>query len=262
MPRLPRTLINQQHKRAGSSDLDQALINCRSALRVCAGFSIAINVLMLASPIYMLQVYDRVLTTGHVETLVMLTVMVAVALAIMCALDALRTAVTIRIGGWLNERLGPVYLACGIRARLLGEVGGAQPLRDVAQLQNFIATQGLTAFFDPPWVPLFLALIWILHPLLGAIAVGAALALLGLSFANEVITRKSTEAASDAQLRALRMADTSIRNAEVVSAMGMLDALVDRWIALNETVNDGLRWAETPGVWCWRPPSSPGFLFR
>ena len=105
-------------------------------------FSLAINVLMLTLPVYMLQVYDRVLTTGRVETLVMLTLIATIALAVMCALDALRTAITIRVGCWLNEQLGPAYLACAVRGRLKGDLSGAEPLRDISQIQNFIATQG------------------------------------------------------------------------------------------------------------------------
>jgi ATP-binding cassette subfamily C protein/ATP-binding cassette subfamily C exporter for protease/lipase/ATP-binding cassette subfamily C protein EexD len=214
---------------------------------VCAVFSLAINVLMLASPIYMLQVYDRVLTTGHVETLVMITAVVAVALAVMCALDALRTAVTIRVGCWINERLGPVYLASGVRGRLEGNLIGAQPLRDISQIQSFIATQGLTAFFDSPWVPLFIALIWVLHPLLGSVALSAAVVLLLLSIANEVATRKATETANEAQIEAIRLADALIRNAEVVRAMGMLSAMTDRWASLNSVVIAGLRRAGDAG---------------
>src|SRR5918996_5334967 len=148
------------------SELARAVGACRSAFAMCAVFSLIINLLMLASPLYMLQVYDRVLTTGRAETLVMLTLMAAVALAVMCALDALRTAITIRVGCWLNEQLGPAYLACAVRGRLRGELSGAEPLRDISQIQSFIATQGLTAFFDAPWVPIFVALIWILHPML------------------------------------------------------------------------------------------------
>jgi ABC-type protease/lipase transport system fused ATPase/permease subunit len=130
------------------TELERAIGACRSAFAVCAMFSLVINVLMLASPIYMLQVYDRVLTTGRVETLVMLTLIVTIALVVMCALDALRTSITIRVGCWLNEQLGPAYLACAVRGRLQGDPSGAEPLRDVSQIQNFIATQGLTAFFD------------------------------------------------------------------------------------------------------------------
>src|SRR6185312_3233509 len=98
------------------------------------------------------------------------------------------TAVTIRVGCWLNERLGPAYLACAVRGRLKGESSGGEHLRDISQLQNFVATQGLTAFFDAPWVPIFVALIWILHPMLGLVALGSAVLLFVLSIVNEMAT--------------------------------------------------------------------------
>jgi ATP-binding cassette, subfamily C, type I secretion system permease/ATPase len=223
------------------SELSLALRSCVSAFGACTVFSFVINLLMLASPIYMLQVYDRVLTTGHVETLIMLTLIVAIALAIMCALDTLRTVVTIRIGCWLSDRLGPVYLACGVRGRLKGDAYGAQSFRDISQIQSFIATQGLTAILDFPWVPLFVALIWILHPLLGVVAVSSAVVLFVLSITNELATRKVSESANKAQIEAIRLADAAIRNAEVVHAMGMLSVMTGRWATLNRAVINGLR---------------------
>jgi ATP-binding cassette subfamily C protein/ATP-binding cassette subfamily C exporter for protease/lipase/ATP-binding cassette subfamily C protein EexD len=229
------------HSSSGPTELERAIKACRSAFATCAVFSLVINILMLASPIYMLQVYDRVLTTGRVETLVMLTLMATAALAVMCALDALRTSVTIRIGCWLNEQLGPAYLACAVRGRLKGEASGAESLRDISQIQNFIATQGLTAFFDAPWVPIFVGLIWILHPLLGAVAVGSAVLLFLLSIANEFATRKANETANRKQIEAMQLADATIRNAEIVQAMHMLPALTERWATVNRTVLDGLR---------------------
>jgi PrtD family type I secretion system ABC transporter len=223
------------------TELDRALKACRSALSTCALFSLVINLLMLVSPIYMLQVYDRVLTTGRIETLVMLTVIATVALAVMCALDALRTSVTIRVGCWLNEQLGPAYLACAVRGRLKGEASGAEHLRDISHIQNFVATQGLTAFFDAPWVPIFVGLIWILHPLLGTVALFAAALLFLLSIANEFCTRKATQTANKKQIEAALLADATIRNAEIVQAMHMLPAMTDRWAAINAKVLDGLR---------------------
>src|SRR5215467_7798068 len=225
----------------GPTELEQAIKSCRSAFAVCALFSLVINVLMLVSPIYMLQVYDRVLTTGRIETLVMLTLIATVALAVMCALDALRTSVTIRVGCWLNEQLGPAYLACAVRGRLKGEASGAEHLRDISQIQNFIATQGLTAFFDAPWVPIFVALIWILHPMLGLVALSSAVLLFVLSIVNEMATRKANETANRRQIEAMLLADATIRNAEIVQAMHLLPAMTDRWAAVNGTVIDCLR---------------------
>jgi len=220
-------------RRRNRTELQQALSACRSAFGKVALFSLAINVLMLASPLYMLQVYDRVLTTGRVETLVLLTALAAGALFVLGALDSLRAAVAVRVGCWLTDRLGPVLLASGVRARLQGDGGGAQPLRDLTQIQTFIATPGLTVFFDAPWVPVFVVLIWLLHPLLGFLALGSAVVLLALSIANEFTTRKPTLEATLAQISANQQAEATIRNAEVVRAMGMLPAVIDRWRIAN-----------------------------
>jgi ATP-binding cassette, subfamily C, type I secretion system permease/ATPase len=233
------TFSNKQSMQA--TELKTALRTCISAFGACAVFSFVINILMLTLPIYMLQVYDRVLTTGHVDTLIMLTLIVTIALAVMCALDTLRTVVTIRIGCWLSDRLGPVFLSCGVRGRLKGNAYGAQSFQDISQIQNFIATQGLSAFLDFPWVPLFVALIWMLHPLLGVVAVSSAVVLFVLSIANELATRKVSLSANKAQIEAIRLADAAIRNAEVVHAMGMLSVMTGRWATLNRAVIDGLR---------------------
>src|SRR5215831_9084688 len=155
--------------------------------------------------------------------------------------SAFCTCVTIRVGCWLNEELGPVYLACAVRGRLKGDPGGVEHLRDISQIQNFIATQGLSAFFDAPWVPIFVALIWILHPMLGFVALSSAVVTFVLSIVNEMATRKANQTANNRQIEATLLADATIRNAEIVQAMHMLPAMTDRWAAVNGTVIDGLR---------------------
>jgi ATP-binding cassette subfamily C protein/ATP-binding cassette subfamily C exporter for protease/lipase/ATP-binding cassette subfamily C protein EexD len=233
----------------GRNELKQAISACRSAFLVIGLFTLVINLLMLTSPIYMMQVYDRVLTTGRIETLLLITGLAGVALLLLGALDTLRTAVTVRIGGWLNSRLGPILLSTGVRSRLLGDGAGAQPLRDLSQIQSFIATQGLTVFFDAPWTPVFLALIWILHPWLGMLALGATCVLLGLSIVNDLLTRRPNKIASSAQITANQRAEALIRNAEVVRAMGMLPALTKRWREVNDQSLDATRnAAECGGV--------------
>jgi PrtD family type I secretion system ABC transporter len=200
---------------------------------VAGAFSLAINLLILTPSLYMMQVYDRVITTGHLETLLFLTGLAAVALLVLTTLDSLRSSVMVRVGCWLNDRLGPVFLASSIRAQLQGETAGAQPLRDLSQVQNFIASQGLTVFFDAPWVIVFVALIWLLHPVLGAIALVTAVVLLLLSIANELITRQANVKASLSQIVAMQQAEAAIRNAEVVHAMGMHPAVIRRWQVQN-----------------------------
>lgn len=216
------------------TELDFAMEQCRRSAGTLLLFSLAINLLMLASPIYMLQIYDRVMVTGSINTLVLLTLMTALAMLLLGLLDALRSILAVRMSSWLSDRLGPVYLAHCVRARLLGDGAGAQPLRDIAQIQNFIASPGLSVFFDAPWSPVFLGLIWILHPALGILAISSAFILLALGLLNEASTRAATVAASQAQINATLQAETVIRNAEVVRAMGMMPALIERWRTIND----------------------------
>jgi ATP-binding cassette subfamily C protein/ATP-binding cassette subfamily C exporter for protease/lipase/ATP-binding cassette subfamily C protein EexD len=227
--------------------LSDAIGSVRSAMKVVVLFSLVINVLMLTTPIYMLQVYDRVLGSGHVETLVLLTLMAAVAILVMAVLETLRNSITVRIGCWLNDRLGPVYFESGVSARLKGRGNGAEPLRDLGTLQTFIATQGLVAFFDMPWVPIFIAIIWVLHPMLGMLALASAVLLLIASLANDWVTRRPTSRASEMQSRAIRIADVTIRNAESVRAMGFLPAMIDRWREQNSASIDAIRGAYEAG---------------
>jgi len=213
--------------------LARALRACRFALAILALFSIVMNALMLAVPLYMLQVYDRVLTTGRLETLAMLTGMAVGALLVLGMLDALRSAIMARLGHWLTAQLSPVFLASSVRARLQGDDAGAQPLRDLGVLQNFVGGSGLAFLFDLPMVPLFVALLWLLHPQIGMLALGSASLLFALSIVNDVMTRKRILEANVAQIRATLQAEATIRNAEVVQAMGMLPSIVQRWQSVN-----------------------------
>src|SRR5690606_19367575 len=143
-----------------------------------------------------------VLTTGNVETLLLLTAIAGAALLIFGILDGIRSAITARMGCWLNERLAPVLIAGGVRARLAGDMAGTQPLRDLGQVQSFLSSQGLSALFDAPWTPIFLMLIWLLHPTLGIFAAASALLLVILGMINEMTTRGSIQAASNTQIAA------------------------------------------------------------
>jgi PrtD family type I secretion system ABC transporter len=216
------------------------------ALGVLVLFSLGMNLLVLASPLYMLQVYDRVLVTGRLETLALLTVLAATALLVYGLLDALRSISLVRVSCWLVDRLGPVYLDSTVRARLRGDTAGAQPLRDLDQIQAFIASPGLVVFLDLPWVPLSLVLIWLLHPALGVLALVSLLALLALGALNEALTRQPTLDASHSQIAAAHLADAMAGNAEAVWAMGMLRAMTERWRHKNaDRLNASRRGYET-----------------
>jgi len=160
--------MSAQHGRAadfrGTAEFDQAMQACRKMAWKAGLFSFAINILVLAPSVYMIQVYDRVLSSGRIETLIFMTGLLAAALLLMGALEALRTVILVRTSSWLSGRLGPRYLAMSVRSRLLGDSSGAQPLRDLAQVQSFMASPALTVFFDAPWTVFFIMLVWMLHP--------------------------------------------------------------------------------------------------
>ena len=204
---------------------------------VVAGiFSLFLNLLMLVSPLYMLQVYDRVLTTGSKETLFYLTLMAIVALAVLGALEGLRTSVLARVGQWIGGAVGGGLVEQSVSGALAGQTSGTQPLRDLSQVRSFIA-QGLSVFFDAPWVPIFVALIWILHPWLGVLALSAAIILFCIALANDWLTRSAYASSGKAQMTAMTHADAAVRNAEVVRAMGMQPALLEKWRYFDDSAS-------------------------
>jgi ATP-binding cassette subfamily C exporter for protease/lipase/ATP-binding cassette subfamily C protein EexD len=200
-----------------------------------AVFSFAINVLLLVPALYMLQVFDRVLASRSEETLAMLSVGALVALAMMALLDVLRAQLLAACGLALDRKLGPEVMRRLLQLAARG--GGAEQangLRDVGTLRGFLVGNAVIALFDAPWLPFFLALIWLFHPLLGMLAIGGAVLMLGLAAANERFTRRPLERVQVEGRRAGRFIDAATRAAESVDALGMREAVTRRWIKLNE----------------------------
>ncbi|MGQ0456837.1 MAG: type I secretion system permease/ATPase [Hyphomicrobium sp.] len=227
-------------KHTGPDFFAATLGECRSALWTIAIFSFIINILILATPLYMLQVMDRVLRSGRGETLLLLTVIAMGAVLVMSILDTLRSSIAMRAGTWINDRLGPAFLESSCRARVRGDDPGTDMLRDLGNLQGFVATQGMAALFDSPWAPIFIVFIWTLHPYLGMVALGAALLLLAISVVTEWVIHEPHTRADEIQIEALRHADVTVRNAEVVHAMGMMPAMTARWRELNDVVSQSI----------------------
>src|SRR5688572_13641202 len=183
----------------------------------------------------MLQVFDRVLASRSAETLAVLTIVAIAALLVMALLDVLRARLLTAAGAALDRRLGPRVLDGLLEqtARLSG-AAYLNGLRDVNTLRAFLGGAGLVPFFDAPWLPFFLLVIFLFHPVLGVVASVGAIAMLVLAFLNERLTRKPLEGAQAQARRAGRFIDANLRNAEVVSALGMLPAVTRRWSSLND----------------------------
>jgi PrtD family type I secretion system ABC transporter len=218
------------------STLAAALGECRGAFWSVALFSGAVNLLMLAGPLYMLQVYDRVLVSGSVPTLVALSVFLVGAYAFQGILDLIRSRLVARSAALLDRRLGTVVhdavARLAVRGSRPGEAG--QPVRDLDQIRSFLTGSGPTAIVDLPWMPVFLAFCFIIHPVLGLVALAGGIVLFGLTLLTERASRPlAKHVARDGSLRSA-MVEATRRNAETIAAMGMAPALAGRWAAANE----------------------------
>lgn len=202
-----------------------------------AGFSLLINLLMLMPALFMLQVYDRVLTSRSDETLIMLLVLVTVALLFMAYLDVIRARLLTSAGVALERVLGPRVLAAMLtRAAWPGIDDTGHSLRDIAAMRAFLSGPGIIALFDAPWLPIYVVLIFLFHPLLGVIAAAGALSLFALVYLNERISRRPLRELQADSRKAMRYVDQGVANAEVVAALGMADNLGRGWEALSRKV--------------------------
>lgn len=206
----------------------------RRALWTAILFSLVINLLMLTAPLYMLQVFDRVIVSRSLETLLYLSLFAGVALLVMWVLDLCRSAVMASVAVWMERRLGGDALGGAVARASSERAGSARTLRDLATVRGFLTGPHLFAFFDAPWMPLFLGLVFLLHPTLGWIALAGALVLFALAIANELLARRPAARAAAADIEATRMAETAVRNADSLTAMGMTDGAVARWTDAND----------------------------
>ncbi len=222
-------------RQEGRSEIGKALWACAGALSMTGVFSFFINLLMLTAPLYMLQIYDRVLSSRSDATLVAITVLAAGLLVVMGLFDFVRSRVMVRVGVQLDQRLNARVFSA-VFARMARGMGAerAQPLRDLDSVRQFLSGPGPFAFFDAPWVPFYVCVVYLFHPILGFIALGGAVFLFILALLSEVLTRKPLQSATDHVVTAYGFADASLRNAEPLEAMGMMEGLRRRWAARHD----------------------------
>jgi ATP-binding cassette, subfamily C, type I secretion system permease/ATPase len=217
------------------SELAGALAACKSALIGIAVFSGMSNILMLTGSFFMLEVYDRVLPSRSVPTLVALTVLAFTLFIAMGVLDFIRGRILVRVGASLDEQLsGRVYDALiRIPLKAGSRNDGLQPLRDLDNIRSFLSGMGPIAFCDLPWIPLYLIICFIFHPLLGLAATFGALVLATLTLFTEFRTRKPVQKAAHLGHMRNGIAELSQRNAEALTAMGMASRISARWADAN-----------------------------
>lgn len=215
--------------------LSVTLSALRTAMVAVVVFSFFINLLLLTGPLYMLQVFDRVITSGSTETLFYLTLIAAAALLALSILEAVRGRVMLTTSTWIDRRLGGPILRANVGAiQGQGEGPTAQGLRDLSSLRSFLTGPSVFPILDAPWAPIFIVVIFLLHPYLGWLALAGAALLLALALANEWATRSLLQNANDANAKALRHAEAAARNADVIQSMGMMPNLIGHWGRRND----------------------------
>ena len=219
------------------SELGEALHRFRTTFYCLAAFSCVINVLALTPSLYMLQVYDRVLASGNETTLLMLTLLVLGLFLLSGLLEFFRSSVLIRVGNRYDMMLNTRVFNAAFE-RSLAAAGGSpsQAVHDLASLRQFLAGNALFAFFDAPWTPIYIAVTYMVHPLLGYLTLGGSIILFVLAYVTHASTRKPLAEANQASIAAGLFANNHLRNAEVIESMGMLPGFRSRWFGQHRRV--------------------------
>ena len=215
-------------------ELAQAITSFKSAFKTVAVFSAIINMLLLVPSLYMLQVYDRVLASRNQTTLLLITTIIVAAYIVMSALEFVRSFVLIRIASQLDMQLNQRVYTAAFEQNLKRAGGNAgQALQDLTTVRQFLSGNALFAFFDAPWFPIYLIIIFLIHPYLGVFALCGTFIHMSLAIWNEKATKKPLAEANMMAVSASNLATNNLRNAEVIESMGMLPNFTKRWFGLH-----------------------------
>ena len=214
----------------GKTALDRAMTVVKPALWTAVVFSFFVNILGLTAPLYMMQVYDRVLSSRSITTLVVLTILIAILYFASALLETVRSKLLVRAGVKFDEEINQQTFSAVQRATLANPSSGhVQALRDTDTVREFFTGAGIISLCDLPWVPIYILIATLLHPWFGILAVISILISGTLAYANDRLTRDRLNDATKANIAANTKATTTFRNAEVLQAMGMVGNLRRQW---------------------------------
>jgi len=244
--------IAQKKQNSKDSELKTAILSSKKSFLVVGFFSLFINLLMLVPPLYMLQLYDRVITSRSEGTLYMLTAIVIVLFITMALLEIIRSKVLVKVGNKLDAILSQrIFNSLFDLANKHPGKASSMPLSDLTSIRQFMTGNGLFAFFDAPWIPIYIAVLFLFHPAFGYFAIFAAIVLVIFTILNEYSTKEKLAQANTLSRASTMYVDSNLRNAEVINAMGMKGNIQGIWKekyygflnAQNEASNKAGVWA-------------------
>ena len=238
-------------KNQAQTQLEKVIKDTRKAFFYVGIFSLFVNVLMLVPSLYMLQVYDRVMASRSIETLVLLTIIVAALFVTKGLLEMVRSRILVRIGNRMDLDLNShLFDVVFYLARLAPGKASSQPMRDLTKIRQFMTGQGVFAFFDAPWFPIYLFVMYLFSPWLLVFAVFSSMIILVITIINDKTTKKGLEQANMANNQALNYINKNIYNAEIIQAMGMNTNIKNRWLKKHyEFINIQSESSDVAGKW-------------
>jgi len=210
--------------------LIRVLDKCRPVFWIVFSFAFGVNLLMLITPLYSLQVLDRVLSSQNESTLFWLSAIMVVLYISLHMIQVARSFTLIKLGEWMDAQLSPDLFVNSIRsAAMKASVGGSQNLRDLQTVKQFLTSSGINTLFDAPWSIIYIIVLFWIHPWMGWLAVIGSILLFVFAIFNAYATNSKLNEANEQQIRSMNQSDISTRNAEVIEAMGMMKAVTNRW---------------------------------
>lgn len=226
--------FNQTEKKL--NPLAEALEKCTAAFKVTFVFAFFINLLMLVTPLYSLQVLDRVIGSGNLSTLLMLSLIIGFVYFIHALLQIARSFTLIKVGEWLDTNLTPIIFAHSISASATKvNPASSQMLRDFQTVKTFLTSTGINTLFDAPWSIVYIVIIFMIHPYIGYITIAGTVIIVSFAFFNAVATNRTLGEATEFSIKGMGQADIANRNAEAVEAMGMIDNVKKNWAKFNRS---------------------------
>lgn len=229
--------INPALFKQPDTPLKEGLLACKVMLKYVLFFGCVINLLLLSTPLYSMQVLDRVLSSGNLDTLLMLSLVIVLALVLLGFLQGARGFAMNRMGNWFEQKLSEAVFSSSVNASLISKGNAnSQQMRDLQTIKTYITSPGLVAMMDLPWALIFLIVLFMLHTAMGFLTIIGGVLLIAVGLIADRATKPLLETNNDNFVKSMRYVEQSARNAEVVKVMGMLDKVIYSWQKLNKKV--------------------------
>lgn len=227
-----------KHNKKSISPVTEALVACKVMFKYTLIFGCVINILMLATPIYSMQVLDRVISSSNTDTLLLLTLVILLAIGLLGLLQTARSLAVNMMGNWFEQTLSSKLLSNSVKHSLINKSTGSQQLRDLQTIKTFITSPALISILDVPWAIIFVIVLFMIHTYMGLLTVVGGAILVILAIITDKSTKPLHEASNEQFITSMRQVEQATRNAEVIEVMGFLPNIIGNWQNINHKLQE------------------------